>query len=246
MPDRREVTLPDPHWRIAFRMRLGMSVVPPGARCQLRRSDGALCLAQLDPGALHAHLCKIGPARLRPHRAVARVLGRVLRQAGANIDYERVLPHLQVPERESGQEPTLDVVATWPTLLEQHAVDVTIRCPGAARYGPVAEEAGGTATQAEGEKRDRYGAEVMPLAFETWGRLGPSSCQALRVLAAAARTLAVDPRDCRNTEAKWRLELEAALCFALADVALLAAGSRALSGKRKSARGSASACEAAG
>ena len=227
VPDRREVILLDPHWRIAFRMRLGMPIAEQGARCQQRRADERPCLCPLDPEALHAHLCKAGPARLRPHRAMARALGRVVRTAGGHVDYERAMPHLEAPAAQQGQEAVLDVVITWPTLLEQHAVDVTIRCPVAARYNPGAAVPGCTAEQGEAEKRDRYGHQVMPLAFETWGRLGDKGIAAMKVLAAAARTLASDPRDTRNLLARWRLELEAALSFAQADVMLLAAGSKA-------------------
>ena len=227
VPDSREVTLPDPHFRVAFRMRLGMHVVTAQARCQIKRSDESRCLAVLDDGALHPLLCKAGGARLRPHRAVARCLGRVLGRAGAATDFERGMPHLEVPEREQGQEPTLDVVATWPTLLEQFVVDVTIRCPAAARYADAAKVGGGTAAKAEEEKAERYGCQVLPLAFESWGRLGAASVQTLQVLAAAARTAAPDPRDLRNLVARWRLELEAALAFATTDIILLAAGSQA-------------------
>ena len=39
-------------------------------------------------------LCKLGPARMRPHRQLAAVLARELRDVGAEVDLERVVPEL--------------------------------------------------------------------------------------------------------------------------------------------------------
>ena len=39
-------------------------------------------------------LCKLGPARLRPHKAVVSALAMQLRKTGAEVDLERVVPEL--------------------------------------------------------------------------------------------------------------------------------------------------------
>ena len=63
---------------------------------------------------------------------------------------------------------------------------MTVRYPGATRYYGTADHAGKAATKAESEKVKRYGEEVLPLAYETGGRLGVQSMDTLRKLAALA------------------------------------------------------------
>ena len=41
-----------------------------------------------------AHLCKIGPGRMRPHRSLQHCLKRCLTRVGAEVDMERAVPTL--------------------------------------------------------------------------------------------------------------------------------------------------------
>ena len=170
--------------------------------------------------------CAAGPARLRPHTSVLTALAEVLRAARGNVDVERALPSVRVT---SGvgvlEEAVMDVTAWWPGDAAWYAVDVTIRHPGAARYGAAGRRAGVAAQMAEREKHRRYGPEVIPLAFESGGRLGDEGAAGLEQLAAVAAA-----SECITTSrglvTRWRQRLEAALLFALVDATLLALGGR--------------------
>eukprot|EP00973_Karenia_brevis_P032506 4483446-Karenia_brevis.AAC.1 len=56
------------HFRMSLQLRLGMVTVPDGAVCQITKNSGDKCLHTLTEPLVHPHVCKMGPARLRPHR----------------------------------------------------------------------------------------------------------------------------------------------------------------------------------
>eukprot|EP00973_Karenia_brevis_P040744 5639492-Karenia_brevis.AAC.1 len=62
-------------------------------------------------------------------------------------------------------------------------IDVRIRTPHAESYANPHIEPGVAAHGGEIAKRSRYGPDVQPLSFETYGRLGVESAEALRNLA---------------------------------------------------------------
>eukprot|EP00973_Karenia_brevis_P078473 10895601-Karenia_brevis.AAC.1 len=68
-----------------------------------------------------------------------------------------------------------DVVLSFPGSLSLTALDVTVRCPHGERYEKAQEVAGTAAADGELEKHERYGKEVVPVSFETYGRLGSAS-----------------------------------------------------------------------
>ena len=70
-------------------------------------------------------------------------------------------------------------------------------------------------------KHRRYGAEVVPIAFELWGRLGEEGIAGLERLAAAACAVPQVVTK-RGVVARWRRRLESALLFATSDAVLLA------------------------
>ena len=74
----------------------------------------------------------------------------------------------------------------------------------------------------ERDKAQRYGESVMPLIFETFGRLGPSSLETLRVLADGA---AVGSQASTRRMAGWRRQLERAVLWSSAESTLVAYGS---------------------
>eukprot|EP00959_Pyramimonas_sp_CCMP1952_P461103 9481044-Pyramimonas_sp.AAC.1 len=70
---------------------------------------------RLDPTLQHPQLCKQGPARMRPHRALAAALARLLRECRAEIDIGRTVPELiRVLPNRAVQEAVLDLVVTFP------------------------------------------------------------------------------------------------------------------------------------
>ena len=76
---------------------------------------GLSCGAKLmdrDNLCMHPLVCQRGAARLRPHRAVTTALGRGLKATGAEVDYERWIPHLyQLDERGAIKAAQLDIAA---------------------------------------------------------------------------------------------------------------------------------------
>ena len=157
---------------------------------------------------------------MRPHRSVVSSLAWLGRRGGAHVDTERAIPELAAWNGDECTEAIMDAVIWWPGRLQQHLVDVTIRCPHAARYAPEED-----ATQrAEKEKHRRYGESVWPLAFTTYGRLGQEGLQLLELLAAEARDAAGLYDTQRAVVASWRRDLERSLLFAIADGALQALG----------------------
>ena len=132
-------------------------------------------------------VCKAGPARLRPHRALQHKLGQLLVASGANVDYERPVPDMyRIRPDGTVQEAILDVVATYPATVGYWAIDVSIRATQASRYSDTHCRCGVPSTAGAAEKARRYGSDVLPLIFEPGGRLGTHGIDSLRVLATAA------------------------------------------------------------
>lgn len=211
---------PNGHWRMATQMRLGTLRLPPNIHCAMPKAGGKPCRAILDTRGLHTLLCKAGPSRLRPHRSVTSSLAQLCRRSGAHVDIERTVPELATWKDGGCVDAVMDAIAWWPGRLQRHLIDITIRCPHAARYTP-----GEDATQrAENEKHHRYGQDVWPLAYTSYGRLGQEGQQLLELLCAEARDASGIYDTQRSVVAAWRRDLERSLLFALADGALQALG----------------------
>ena len=223
------------HFREALRLKLAVSSAPSCATCQLVRESGAedepiICGEQMETGMLiHPLVCKHSAARLRPHRAICRALGRSMRAAGAQVDYERaIVEHYRWDSSlQRYQEAILDVVLTWPGAVALQAIDVCISCPLAERVPAAAKHAGKAATQAEKRKATRYGADVLPLSFESHGRLGPASQLALDAMARQASAYGQSRCTAGALVRKWRADLELALMFVEADIILQSRGALA-------------------
>ena len=134
--DRR--ALQNAHSREALRVRLGRLTADSEACCHLLPKSqteigGLPCGAKLldrDNMCVHPLICQRGAARLRPHRAVTTALGRGIKSTGAEIDYERWIPHLyQQDERGAIRAAQLDIAAVWPGAHALICYDVTIACP---------------------------------------------------------------------------------------------------------------------
>ena len=193
------------------------------------RDRSRVCGRAMGKWCEHALLCKCGPARLRPHRALAGVLARELRDCGAEVDLERVVPDLSniAAEDPEKRDAVMDIVANFPGSYAMHYVDVFIRCPHAARYTRAADVPGSAAAKAADEKRERYGPLVLPLVFESQGRLGLDGRRALETLALHASATMRDQWAVQRLVPRWHACLERAVMFATAEIVLLALGSRA-------------------
>ena len=162
---------------------------------------------------------------MRIHNAVAGTLARELRATGGHVDVERAMPAMSVVRADGTiEEAIMDVTVWWPGALEWYGIDATVRFAGASRYVGAQRRAGAAAAQAEKEKVRRYGRDVLPLAYEAGGRLGPGSESTLQRLADAAVTSTSGLLSRRGILAQWRRRLEASLLFASADAVLCATG----------------------
>ena len=217
------------HFKIAALLRIGAIDVPEGAVCQIKKkNEQEECLHELTSPLVHPLLCKYGPARLRPHRSLCHALARLLRRAGGHVDIERAVPQLYTVEQEGSKitEAILDVVTSHPGGLNKSYVDISIRAPHAQRYKHTDRSPGVAAKGGESDKLSRYGADVLPLCFEPYGRLGPESITALRSLSLAGTTWFNNAHctSARRLYSMWRAELERCLLFEIADIVLLSMG----------------------
>ena len=173
LPDWPSDLLGSAHFLVATLLRVGAFRPPRGASCQLeargarfpdaddatagRRDQSLVCGRAMGQWCEHALLCKCGPARLRPHRALAGVFARGLRDCGAEVDLERVVPDLSnlTAEDPEKRDAVMDLVANFLGSYTMNYVDVSIRCPHAARYTCAANVPGSAAAKAADEKRER-------------------------------------------------------------------------------------------
>ena len=162
---------------------------------------------------------------MRIHNAVAGTLAKELRATGGHVDVERAMPAMSIVRADGTiGEAIMDVTVWWPGALAWYGIDATVRFAGASRYVGAQCRAGAAAAQAEREKVRRYGRDVLPLAYEAGGRLGPGSESTLQRLADAAVASSAGILSRRGLLAQWRRRLEAALLFASADAILCATG----------------------
>ena len=242
MPYRSTDFFDTAHFRCGTSLRLGEVRPPHAATCKIltravhdeegQGDPGAQareCGHVLGPRGEHALLCKAGPARMRPHRHLAAVLCKEMRAIGAEVDMERVVPELidkrpQTPAEK--RDAVLDLVVSFPGAFAQSWVDVSIRCPHAKRYGRADHVPGEAAAKAADEKHERYGPFVLPLAFESYGRLGSAGRRTLEILAAHAGACAKDHWAVQRLVPRWSSALELAVTFSTAEVVLLSLGGR--------------------
>ena len=222
------------HFREAMRMRLGVATAPHGATCQLshkQHADGEpiACGKPLrdETGlCIHPLACDAAAARLRPHRATCTAVGRNLRAAGAEVDYERHVPHMYQWDatKQLYKEAILDVVSVWPGDSALRCYDITIASPHAARVNNPWRRPGVAARSGEARKATRYGNTVRPLSFEVYGRLGPRSLVCLREAAREASMYGRSDMSAKQLELRWRGDMELAMAYAQADAMLAARG----------------------
>ena len=134
------------------------------------------------------------------------------------MDLERAVPGMAtVHENGVIEEAVLDVTCWFPGSTLWLAFDVTVRFAGATRYVGSDRTPGAAAARAEREKHRRYGQDVLPLAFESNGRLGDEEVAALQRVADVAAGYDAGTETRRGLQLRWRRRLETALFFATAD-----------------------------
>ena len=192
--------------------------------------DPERCGQCLDERGLHLHNCPMGSRRFRPHNSVVQRTARLLKYAGAHVDIERACPELYVRQvladgTERVREAILDVVATFSGSASQRKLDVTIRSP----FSKMAMKRrsllpGAAALAGERAKAPRYGVRVLPLSFESLGRLGKSSLATLETLRSEARLFGRAFFNVLGSALDWRRQLETVLMYEISDAALLCLG----------------------
>ena len=85
LPEATTEWWPDAQFRIMAQLRLLSFSITKGATCCLASKNKEECCSErLD--LPHLLDCKLGPGRMRPHRAAANAVAKVLRDAGAVVD----------------------------------------------------------------------------------------------------------------------------------------------------------------
>ena len=132
--------MPNAHWwRAATQARIGCINIPQNIKCRLKTNGGSSCEATLDQGGIHSQLCKLGLARMRPHRAVQTTLGGLLRNTGAHVDLERAIPNSSrgmdksarkqyLTQRSDGPRPSTQQLLTSPFVVRMpHVMEAASR-----------------------------------------------------------------------------------------------------------------------
>lgn len=235
LPETTAEWWPDGHFRLASQLRLCSLQIAPGTTCCFVCSkDEEVCGKPLD--LLHLLDCKVGPGRMRPDRALAQAVAKTLRVTGAEVDIERIIPELRGRPKEIRTLKRLmpSSIAFWAGCPSRFLLDVTLRSPHASRYENAAVIPGSAALASEGKKTRRYGAEVLPVAIDTYGRLGRAVDAGFQQLAAAASNCGVVRQNfAASLPSPLRIKVQLAAICAKADVALLALRLNARSFRRK-------------
>ena len=138
-----------------------------------------------------------------------------------------VCPHWRA--RPTALTVLLDVVAAFPNATRQYWFDATVRSPHAARYNETVRH---NATDVPGyavhkgcqEKWNKYGNDVIPVAFEPYGRIADESVKSLEEIAINAAILSDDRWTSPNLLSSRIRRIQRLVIWAAADVDLTALG----------------------
>ena len=111
----------------------------------------------------------------------------------------------------------------WVIIINNIIVMIFINSQGQAT---AAFEPGVAARDGELEKQWRYDSSVVPIAFETYGRLGTTSCSRLWdvITNIASTSFFLSFRNGRELLSKLKADVERALLSNIADITLLSFG----------------------
>ena len=165
-----------------------------------RHRAGDRCQGVLDAQGLHAATCLVGGRRKRTHDNLRDLYGDLLPSAGFAVHREQHVPGWdRQRQRPNGQwaveRAILDLRLEAPPDAPITYLDMVVAHPCAATYLHGAAGEGGYAeSQAEAAKHGRYPpnarvrGRLVPLAVETYGRLGTEGLRFLRKAAGRACT----------------------------------------------------------
>ena len=185
LPTAPALCLPDTHFRLASRMRLGQATLPPGRTCQRRNRAGQRCGTELTPEGAHCHTCYQGRQRPARHDGQRRATARILRRHRIGCEEEVRVPELDRPRRDGTmRRARLDNRVEGGPGAPVRLLDHSVVHPTAPSYVRAAAEADGAAARSgERTKYRRYGRRVLAMLTETYGRHGPDAVHWWRQLA---------------------------------------------------------------
>ena len=219
----------DTHFLIALRWRLGCSIIPSSvATCchQYATAPFRACGRPFDTFGNHSVMCNIGGGpTLLLHNPIANLTCSFLQSAGFDArreisipEYtqERTIRHHDGTTTTDTVDGVVDVLG-WHMVLGEYLLDVAVRHPLAQRVAHKASTCPGhAALQGETDKHSRYpdrsGRRIVPLAIETFGRIGSEFNEWLLTLSSAARAQdrSLGLAGGRHLS-KWRLQLSTAV-----------------------------------
>ena len=228
-PRNIEDRVADQHFVASMRSRLGLSLSPAAGltqqggtapQCQHRpRKGGPCCGALLDADGMHAAHCEVGGHVLDRHDDTVSLLARKLRDdCGSIVGVEQRRPELDYRNDQGDVvEARMDLVVTLQgkiCLLDVTYADV--RTADAGRLAARLRRDGAAARMAEDRKRRRYGASVIPIVFESGGRLGEAGRRWLKKAYRAAGAQAEWPALMRALSAQVQASTAAIVIAAVA------------------------------
>ena len=183
----KEAQFADEEFTEILRWRLGIPAQPEAALCQNVAATGVTCEEVMGPHCDHAMACATGPLRIRRHDDIADCLADIIDECGAHVRREAYMRCFST----AAGDAWLDVWAFGGLHVPELVLDITVRHPVVGRYQPGASQRPGAAAAiAEEDKQTRYppngGRKVTAFSVETWGRLGESAEELLRLLAEKA------------------------------------------------------------
>lgn len=236
IPDRVALRLSDSEFTILTRMRHGLPVTTHEAACQhCNAGEDGKCGEILDPDGIHATTCRTGPTRYRGHDAATQALGKIGKDAGAEVHKELAIPELHqhkvngtwqftqtlteadIQRAEKAREARMDLVIWHSSMPGLTLVDATIRNPLSRKYLHEAATTPGHALQdAQKDKRRRYGfnTPVLCAGVELYGLLSPDMRTVLHTLDEIHAN--THPECKRSRYAHWAADLQTAVARATA------------------------------
>ena len=207
LPADAGLSFSDEEFAVALRFRLGQDLCLAGQRCANTyvtagdgRRVGDRCRGTLDAAGLHAATCLVGGRRKHTHNGQRDLWAQQLPGAGYAVQQEQHVPGWdRWKQRRNGlwvlEHAILDLRLEAPPDAPVTYLDVAVAHPCAGTYvGDAATEDGYAARKAEERKHERYPpnarvrGRLVPLAVETYGRLGEEGLRFLRRAAGRACT----------------------------------------------------------
>ena len=130
------------------------------------------------------------------------------------MDVDRASPDLFKLEQATGKETheprvkevILDIVASFPGSLRQYRIYVTIHSPFAVSCSSSNNLPSSAAVLGEKQRYNRYDPLVLPMSFETCGRLGKKSLESLKYLRQKSLFFGLDSSASDFADWQWHLE----------------------------------------